>query len=169
MAWFRRFPRTPAELAAVRMEIDTLRLAMIRHEEHVRTVAASITAPPEPAPTAAPPAMTELAGRVDAIDKALSDRSDTDVAARLDGVVEQIGALDARITSVSKELANQLSELGNDIDSLQHRPPGEPVDEEVLDDLRDTQERLANEQARYQIAFRADLARLAEQLRRPAR
>jgi hypothetical protein len=36
----------------------------------------------------------------------------------------------------------------------------------VIDELRDGQVRLANEQARYQIAFREDLARLAEQLRR---
>jgi hypothetical protein len=39
--------------------------------------------------------------------------------------------------------------------------------DEVADALRDSQERLASEQARYQIAFREDLARLAEQLKRP--
>ena len=40
------------------------------------------------------------------------------------------------------------------------------VDEGSLEEVRDTQVRLANEQARYQIAFRADLARLAEHLQR---
>ena len=68
---------------------------------------------------------------------------------------------------MSTELANQLSELGNDIEALNNRPPGAPLDEGTLDELRDTQTRLASEQARYQIAFREDLARLAEQLRRP--
>ncbi len=47
-------------------------------------------------------------------------------------------------------------------------PSGPPaaVDEGSLEEVRDTQVRLANEQARYQIAFRADLARLAEHLQR---
>ncbi len=75
--------------------------------------------------------------------------------------------LDARVTSVSTELANQIAELGNDIDALNSRPPGDGVDPEAVGELRDGQVRLANEQARYQIAFREDLARLAEQLRRP--
>jgi hypothetical protein len=66
---------------------------------------------------------------------------------------------------VSTELANQLRELGGDIDALAARPPA-AVDEGSLEEVRDTQERLANEQARYQIAFRADLARLAEHLQR---
>jgi len=160
MTWFRRPPKNPEDLAQVKSDIETLRLAMVSHEERVRAVTESV-APPIAAPEPAP-------GVADG-DPTAQERAVTDVSARLDGVVEQIGALDARITAVSTELANQLSELGNDIDSLQNRPPGAPVDEEVLEDLRDTQERLANEQARYQIAFRADLARLAEQLRRPAR
>jgi hypothetical protein len=40
------------------------------------------------------------------------------------------------------------------------------IDDELLEQLRDAQARLANEQARYQIAFRDDLARLAETLKR---
>ena len=85
---------------------------------------------------------------------------------RVDAVVAQLDALDARITSVSTELANQLSELGHDIDALQRRA-GDGVADEALEEVRDAQVRLANEQARYQIAFREDLARLAEQLKRP--
>ena len=38
--------------------------------------------------------------------------------------------------------------------------------EEIFTELREGQTRLANEQARYQIAFRQDLANLVEQLRR---
>jgi tetrahydromethanopterin S-methyltransferase subunit G len=92
----------------------------------------------------------------------------SDLTARFDALAERLDALDGRLTAVSTELANQLSEVGNDIEALNSRPPGTIIDEQTVDDLRDTQTRLASEQARYQIAFREDLARLAEQLRRPA-
>ena len=160
MALFRKTPKNPEDLARVKLEIKKLREAIDRHEDRTRIVADSLAAQPDTA---------SLVGRVDALDAALANRDESDVSVRLDAVVEQIGALDARITSVSTELANQLSELGNDIESLNNRPPGEPMDDGVLDGLRESQERLANEQARYQIAFREDLAKLAEQLRRPGR
>ena len=106
--------------------------------------------------------------------------------AQLDALTEQTSAIDARVTSVSMELANQLTELGNDIDELNQRS-GEPtplgaagdVDtteleariaerlDAAIDDVLDSTERLAAEQARYEIQFRADLAELAERLRRP--
>jgi hypothetical protein len=84
-------------------------------------------------------------------------------------VREHIAVLDQRLTGVSTELANQISELGHDIDGLGQRIP-EIVDgvvsDEVVEALRGGQVKLANEQARYEIAFRQDLAALAEQLRR---
>ena len=64
------------------------------------------------------------------------------------------------------ELSRQLHELGNDIESLSQRPE-DALTAESLALLRNSQVRLANEQARYEIAFRQDLAALAEQLRRP--
>ena len=66
-------------------------------------------------------------------------------------------------TSTSTELANQISELSGDVDALGGDTP--PSDE-VVEELRDAQIRLASEQARYQIAFRQDLADLADRLRR---
>ena len=84
-------------------------------------------------------------------------------------VREHMALLDQRLTNVSTELANQLSELGRDIDGLGQRIPevaGGTVSEEVVDALRGGQAKLANEQARYEISFREDLAALAEQLRR---
>lgn len=87
---------------------------------------------------------------------------------------EQLVALEQRVTAVSTELANQVTELGNDIDGLAAHQNQQPVsatsaiDEEVLTDLRTAQIRLAAEQARYEIAFRQDLATLAEQVRRAA-
>jgi hypothetical protein len=90
-----------------------------------------------------------------------------DPSPRLDELATKLAELDARVSSVSTELANQIAELGHDIDALGSRDPTVPTDGAVVDELRDGQVRLANEQARYQIAFREDLARLAEQLRRP--
>jgi DNA repair exonuclease SbcCD ATPase subunit len=83
-------------------------------------------------------------------------------------VRDHMAKLDQRVTNVGTELANQLSELGRDIDGLAQRVPEAAdggVSEEVVDELRDSQVKLANEQARYEIAFRQDLAALAEQLR----
>ena len=83
-------------------------------------------------------------------------------------VREHMAVLDQRLTNVSTELANQLSELGRDIDGLGQRVPEVAegaVNEEVVDELRGGQVKLANEQARYEIAFRQDLASLAELLR----
>lgn len=74
---------------------------------------------------------------------------------------DRLSSLDDRVTSVSTELANQLTELGQDIDAL-----GTNAGPEALDAVRDGQVKLANEQARYQIAFREDLARLAQDLQR---
>ena len=91
--------------------------------------------------------------------------SDTEARA----VREHMALLDQRLTNVSIELANQLSELGRDVDGLGQRVPEVAegvVSDEVVDALRGGQVKLANEQARYEIAFREDLAALAEQLRR---
>ena len=83
-------------------------------------------------------------------------------------VREHMAVLDQRLTNVSTELANQLSELGRDIDGLGQRIPEVAegtVSDEVADALRGGQIKLASEQARYEIAFRQDLASLAELLR----
>jgi chromosome segregation ATPase len=91
--------------------------------------------------------------------------------------------LQHRVTAVGSELTNQLTELSGDIDALNARP--NPTVQaaaalesaeaaravagaarEAADAVKAGQERLANEQARYQIAFRDDLAALADQLAR---
>jgi hypothetical protein len=63
--------------------------------------------------------------------------------------------LDGRLTQVATELAHQLDELSGDLGGL--------------DELRSTQERLAAEQVRYDLALRAEFAALADELRRRAR
>jgi predicted transcriptional regulator len=147
MSIFRR--RTRADLERVRAELTRMGAALHHQEQRATSVEASVAQravvpTPDPAPAA-----------------------DPELVRRLDQLAAQVAALDARITSVSRELVNQLTELGNDIDTLQQRPDAAAVDEAVLEGLQDAQARLANEQARYQIAFRSDLARLAEELRKP--
>jgi chromosome segregation ATPase len=90
----------------------------------------------------------------------------TERAGTVGALTERVAALHARVTSVSTELANQLNELGHDIDGLASQAHTNGNGEVALGELRDGQVRLANEQARYQIAFREDLARLADDVRR---
>lgn len=101
--------------------------------------------PPVPPPTIDPAELADLRRRVD------------ELLARLDG-------LDARVTSIAVELANQINELSGELDAAGAASDA-PADE-VVSALQDAQTRLANEQARYQIAFRQDLAELAERLKR---
>ena len=82
---------------------------------------------------------------------------------------EQVAAIEQRLNSVSTELANQVSELGRDIDGLAAHSNAlaeGTVSEKVIDSLKTSQVKLAAEQARYEIACRQDLAALAEQVRR---
>ena len=98
--------------------------------------------------------VSTIAARIDDIDA---------VTARVETIAVRIDQLDARITSISNELANQITELSGDIEGL---TTGDEPASEVVDHLHDTQVKLANEQARYQIAFRQDLAQLADFLKR---
>jgi uncharacterized coiled-coil DUF342 family protein len=109
-----------------------------------------------------------------------------ELRAQLDALTEATSAIDARVTGVSMELANQLTELGRDLDELNRRTTesaalsaGAEIDtaeleariaerlDTAIDDVLESTERLAAEQARYEIQFRADLAELAERIRRP--
>lgn len=94
------------------------------------------------------------------------DRSTS--AQTLSDILEKTNNLDARITATTTELARQLDELGNELAAVTDQ---EPIDvAEIVNgslvDIRQSQTRLAQEQARYQAAFRADIAILIEQLRR---
>ncbi len=82
---------------------------------------------------------------------------------------EQVSAVEQRLNAVSTELANQVSELGRDLDGLAAHTDDtsrSAVSDELFDGLKTSQVKLAAEQARYEIAFRQDLAALAEQVRR---
>lgn len=100
--------------------------------------------PPLPPPTVSPAELAAVRDRID------------ELVARLEGV-------DARVTAISVELANQIDELSGELAS---KVTADAPADEVVEELRDAQTRLANEQVRYQIAFRQDLAELADRLRR---
>ncbi len=133
------------------------------------------SSPPTPPPTPPPPPPPTAAdGSGD-----LEEHGD-ELRQRFDDLVQQISSIDQRVTSVSMELANQLIELGTEIDGLSRRSQeSADVDtseldariaerlDTAIDDVLDSTERLAAEQARYQIQFRSDLAELAERIRRP--
>ena len=99
-----------------------------------------------------------------------TERSDDDEARRqLSQLAEKVGALDSRVNQVSLELTNQLTELSTDLDRAGDQTDNSELIDRItaqLDDVTGGQERLANEQARYAIQFRADLAELADRLKR---
>jgi chromosome segregation ATPase len=87
------------------------------------------------------------------------------VTAATNGLDQRISAIDTRMSGMSTELANQIHELGREIEQLASREHDAET-KAAVEQLRTSQVRIANEQARYEIAFRQDLAQLAEQLRR---
>ena len=84
---------------------------------------------------------------------------------RSEATAERLNVIEQRLVSMGTELSNQLHEMGDEIERLSARPD-QPVDDAALESLRTTQANLAREQARYEIAFRQDLAALAEMIQR---
>ncbi|HEY5663454.1 MAG TPA: hypothetical protein VIS05_05400 [Ilumatobacter sp.] len=157
MGLFKKRATEPNEVERLRHEITSMAARLdeadaakqrLGEQVHgiVQRLDTPLTPPPAAPPVAEPPvdpdAFRALLGRVH------------DLAARLEG-------LDARITSVSTELANQIAELSSDLDGV-----GDADIAGLTEQLHDAQVKLAAEQARYQIAFRQDLAQLADQLKR---
>jgi chromosome segregation ATPase len=108
--------------------------------------------------------LASLVGQIQQIAEADTSRGD-----QLESVLSQLRQLDGRIGQIGNEVTHQLSELSTDIDKLGHRTQdlSDHIDHltelpSVVDEVRSDQARLANEQARYEIAFRQDLAEVAE-------
>lgn len=127
--------------------------------------------PPALRPTVDPTELNILNAKIERLATRLDDERaptvDPEVGDELNAKVHRIGErldeIDRRISSISTELANQITELSGDLESMGGNAS---ASDEVVDELRDAQTRLASEQARYQIAFRQDLAELADRLRR---
>ena len=80
-------------------------------------------------------------------------------------IAERLAGLESRVSGMGSELSRQLHELGTEIEELSKRAEDAGISD-MMDSLKATQVRLANEQARYEITFRHDLASLADQLLR---
>lgn len=94
---------------------------------------------------------------------------DAEAKRQLGQLAEKVAALDSRVDQVSLELTNQLTELSSDLDRAGEHDVDSELIERInaqLDEITGGQERLANEQARYAIQFRSDLAELADRLRK---
>lgn len=192
MGFFRRgTPMDPAHLTKLERELRAMKESLEHHQRSTSELSQRLSTSIHEAPTPAQ-GLDSLVARVEEmqakhaeLDAKLAASGEAPAAApefdALVARVEEVQAkhadlegklaeLSARISSVSTELANQITELGHDIDALGEASTsgGPAIDESTIGALRDGQVRLANEQARYQIAFRDDLAKLAEQLRRPA-
>ena len=89
--------------------------------------------------------------------------AETSVAA--DGLAERLTRIEATVTGLGSELSRQLHELGSEIEALTQRVDDDSA-LQIIESVKSAQVRLANEQARYEIAFRQDLAALAESLKR---
>ena len=165
MGLFKRRTEDPGEVEQLRAGLGELRARLDESDAAKAELGSKIssltdrldkpiTTPPPGPPT--PPAVPRSAG---------PDELDA-IRAQIARLTVRLESLDRRITTISTELANQLGELSDDIDTLGKRSEAEAIDEAAIVELRDAQTRLANEQARYQIAFRQDLAEVAERWRR---
>jgi len=79
-------------------------------------------------------------------------------------LTDRLGGVDDRVTQMTTAITNQLHELDADIEKL--AATADAASAETVYQLRANQVRIANEQARYAITLRQDLAELAELLRR---
>jgi len=154
-----------AEQAALHARLEELAAALARQQEHIADVALVATDAAERTDTA----LDEV--RTAAHADATADRdTNAELRAQLGQLAEKVGAVDSRVNQVSLELTNQLTELSGDLDRASARADALDMVEQLTTQLHDVtggQQRLANEQARYAIQFREDLAELADRLRRP--
>jgi F0F1-type ATP synthase membrane subunit b/b' len=80
-------------------------------------------------------------------------------------IADRLVSLDIRVSNMGSELSRQFQELGGEIEQLATEIQNSGVNE-IVDTIKASQTRLANEQARYEITFRQDLAALADKLLR---
>ena len=82
-------------------------------------------------------------------------------------LLARVSSIETSVSNLGSELSRQLHELGSDIENLSRSSDDDMS--ATIEQIRASQVRLASEQARYEIAFRQDLAGLAEEIRRQSR
>ena len=156
-------------LAEVRSQLKDLAASLQRQQTQIADVALVATDAAERseqtdvkvAGLATPDEWAPIAGA--------SPSDDAEAKRQLGQLAEKVAALDSRVNQVSLELTNQLTELSSDLDRAGDQVDSSELIDRIntqLDDITGGQERLANEQARYAIQFRSDLADLADRLRK---
>ncbi len=168
---------TEATEAKTSLEQRLAELEAARHDEtkaeQSHPLAAVSPAPPNPPPPPPGTSLDEVRSIADRAAEAVGNLQSrvAELAERVAATDRSSGeltaAIEARITRLGSELTCQIDELAGELEELRQRPAAVGVgDPTVIDELRAGQVRLANEQARYEIAFRQDLAQLADQLLR---
>ena len=184
-------PRPDLRINALLARIDQLAGSVTDHNGRINAAQAALSDADVARVESEQARATELAELADqlraaAATTAIPNDANTTSAADVQAVQDQVSemaekmsALDNRMNKVSLELANQLTELSNDLDVLldQADTDKEPSADdavaanelvtEAIGSVQRSTEKLAAEQARYEIQFRADLAELAELFRRP--
>ncbi len=90
-----------------------------------------------------------------------------DANTRLDSIAKLVSGLESKVSLIGTEIGNQVHEIGNEISAMVKKiENAETIAEEAFEQLAANQARLANEQARYEITFRQDLAQIADMARR---
>lgn len=159
----------PDAFANLRNQLEDVVTAVGRQQEQIADVALVATDSAERTEHAEAK-LGDLAAANEAADQTPARDLDSETRQHVGQLAEKVSALDSRVNQVSLELTNQLVELSGDLDRASLQADTTDLIERLaaqLDDVTGGQERLANEQARYAIQFRADLAELAERLRRP--
>jgi hypothetical protein len=190
----KRIDALQQELIALRTRLDDSeaeRVALIERigtmerqaSERRADVEARLAEIPPPAASQSLAAVDERVSTLDAARAELTRRLDEFVAA----TNTHRSRIEARLAEVSGHVTNQIDELGGEIEAartqaaeafatatkaqlLAEEAASRPdVAPEVLDGLTSAQARLASEQVRYDLALRAELAELADRLRRANR
>lgn len=162
-------PSDPEQFTALQQQLDRLAESLQRQREQIADVALVATDAAERTDAA----LAEIRTRTDEFDTTSARDVDAEIRAQLGQLAEKVAAMDARVHQVSLELTNQFTELSGDLDRASAPADAAETAELIeqltaqLDDVTNGQQRLANEQARYAIQFREDLAELADRLRRP--
>jgi chromosome segregation ATPase len=139
-----------------------------RRDEEVQHLAAQVRELQETLARRAldPPTEPPRIAQADAVDLRFASLDD-----HLASLEDRLGQIDRRLTTISTELANQLNELSNELNKLGDETMSAAATElaatvgERVAELRDAQVHLANEQTRYQIALREEIATLARRIR----
>jgi hypothetical protein len=167
MGLFRRTPQvTSADLAAVQSSLSSL-ASELASERQKNQVLQQRVDELEQRPAIEPPAPgSSLDDMRKVVDESAAQSREQ--AAAIAELRAGAAGVDQRLAEVSDTLTRQIEELGNE----RGDGTGAPLPDDLarlahVDELKKNQVRIANEQARYEIAIRADLAALAEQFRRP--